>query len=165
MLIMAVGMGVLAAAKIEQYTQVICHQINSDIMDSHPNESQEELLPILLLTPEQCRHSTSVQKKVAQLNLFVNVIMGTLCIVTAPYLGALSDRIGRKFCISINAMSIALGDLVLLVVLSFPSKISYWWVLLCPFVEGLFAGMGGGQSIMGAYVGFLRGGKLLSDGD
>ncbi|KAK9893854.1 hypothetical protein P389DRAFT_174749 [Cystobasidium minutum MCA 4210] len=157
MLIMALGMGLLAAAKIEQYTQIICHQINSDIMDAHPGESQEELLPILLLTPEQCRHSTKVQKKVAQLNLFANVIMGTLCIVTAPYLGALSDRIGRKFCISINAMSIALGDLMLLVVLSYPSKIPYMWVLLCPFVEGVFAGMGGGQSIMGAYIGDCTG--------
>lgn len=152
MLIMALGMGILVAAKIEQFTQTICAQINHDTMLSHPDSDREELLPILLLTPEQCRHSTAVQKKVAQLNLSINVIMGTLCVVTAPWWGSLSDRIGRKWCISLNTMSIALGDLVLLVVLSMPKKISYWWILLCPFIEGIFAGMGGGQSIMSAYV-------------
>lgn len=149
---MALGMGVLVAARIEQFTQTICAQVNSDTILSHPDSDRQELLPILLLTPEQCRHSTLVQQKVSQLNLCIQVMMGTLCIVTAPYWGALSDRIGRKFCISINAISIAMGDLILLVVLSFPKKISYWWILSCPFLEGLFAGMGGGQSIMGAYV-------------
>lgn len=152
MLIMALGMGILVAAKIEQFTQAICAQINTDTMLSHPNSDMDDLLPILLLTPEQCRHSTAVQKKVATLNLTNSFIMGTLCIVTAPWWGALSDRIGRKWCISLNTLSIALGDLVLLVVLSNPKKISYWWVLLCPAVEGIFAGMGGGQSIMSAYV-------------
>lgn len=157
MLFMALGMGILVAAKIEQFTQTICAQINTDTMLSHPDADREDLLPILLLTPEQCRHSTTVQKKVATLNLSINVIMGTLCIVTAPWWGALSDRIGRKWCISLNTMSMAMGDLVLLVVLSMPKRISYWWLLLYPFVEGVFAGMGGGQSIMAAYIGDCTG--------
>jgi MFS family permease len=152
MFVMALGMGLLAAAKIEQFTQTICSQINEDTMLAHPELDQDRLLPILLLTPEQCRHSTEVQKKVAQLNLCINVIMGLSCIVTTPFWGSLSDRIGRKLCIVLNTMSFVLGDLILIVVLAFPQKVSYWWILLYPLLEGIFGGMGGGQSIMAAYV-------------
>ncbi|KAF7845954.1 hypothetical protein BT93_L5820 [Corymbia citriodora subsp. variegata] len=110
-------------------------------------------LPLLLLTPEQCRHSTAVQRRLAELNLSVSVVMGTLCVLTTPFWGALSDRIGRKPVIAVNVMSFFLGVAVLIGVLSHPETVPYQWVILAAAVEGLFAGMGGGQSIMAAYIG------------
>lgn len=50
-------------------------------------------------------------------------------------------------------LSFVLGTGVMLVVLSNPHNLSYYWLLLYPLFEGIFAGMGGGQSIMAAYIG------------
>lgn len=156
MFLMAIGMGVLAAAKIEQFTQAICGQVNEDILLSHPEldpvSDFDKLHSILLATPEQCRHNTTVQKKVAELNALINVIMGVSCVITTSYWGALSDRIGRKVCLALNTLSFVFGDIILVMVLSFPDRIGYFWLLAYPLLEGLFGGMGGGQSIMSAYV-------------
>jgi MFS family permease len=147
---MAVAMGLLAAASIEQFTQTICLQINEDTLLSNPTGQAEQTL--LFLTPDQCRHSTIVQKRVAHLNLLLSVIMGIACVITTPFWGTFSDKVGRKICINLNTLSFVLGDLILVLVLTFPNQISYWWILLNPLIEGLFGGLGGGQTILGAYV-------------
>lgn len=120
------------------------------------NADQASLPPehqILFASPEQCRHSPHVQKKVAQLNMFLQVIMGVLCTLTTPFWGAMADKHGRKFPIAMNVFSFLLGDAVLIIVLKNPEKIHYLWLLLLAVFEGIFAGMVGGQSIMSAYVG------------
>lgn len=139
-------MALLAGPKIELFNQVICHQINEEALVTHPE------LPVLLLTPEQCRHSIPVQQRLAQLNLLLQVIMGVSCTLSTPFWAALSDRIGRRPVIALNAASFVAGDIVLVLVLSNPGRIPYLWLLLFPALEGLVAGMAGGQSIMSAYV-------------
>lgn len=146
-------MGLLAAPKIELYTQAICHQLNADLESSH---SPLELPTLLLKTPAECRHSPAVQRRLSELNLAISLTMGLLCMLTTTFWGALSDRIGRRIPIALNMLSFFLGDLVLIVVLSYPTRISYWWLILYSACEGLFAGMAGGQSIMSAYVSVKR---------
>ena len=149
-LIPTLGMGIVAAPRLELFTQLICRQVNHDISTSSPAD-----LPIFLLNPDQCRQSPTVQRHLAELNLFLQIIMGILCILTTPFWGALSDRIGRKTVLVLNMLSFVLGDVILITVISFPSQIPYFWLLLYPAFEGLFAGLGGGQAIMSAYVRFI----------
>lgn len=139
-------MGLLAAPKIELFNKAICHQINQEAVLAHPD------MPVLLLTPEQCRHSIPVQQRLAELNLILQVVMGVSCILTTPFWSALSDRIGRKMPIALNTASFVAGDVVLIVVLSNPGTVPYLWLVLFPALEGLAAGMAGGQSIMSAYI-------------
>ena len=143
---LGMGMALLAGPKIELFNKAICQQINEEAVMSHPD------MPILLLTPEQCRHSIPVQQRLAELNLLLQVIMGVSCMLTTPFWAALSDRIGRKPVIALNAASFVAGDLILVIVLSNPGKIPYLWLLTYPALEGLVAGMAGGQSVMSAYV-------------
>jgi len=145
----ALSMGLLAAPKIELFTQAICQQINSDTEASH---SPLELPTLLLKTPAECRHSPAVQRRLSELNLSISLTMGILCTLTTTFWGALSDRIGRRTPIALNMLSFVLGDLVLITVLSHPGKISYWWAVMFAACEGVFGGMTGGQSIMSAYI-------------
>jgi MFS family permease len=128
-------MGMVAAPRLELFTQVICQQINQDAIAAH--------LPMLFLDPQQCRHSTTVQKRVAQLNLFLQLIMGVLCIITTTFWGSMSDKYGRKKVLILNMLSFVLGDIVLVTVFTFPDRVSYFWLLLMPAFEGLFGGYGG----------------------
>ena len=132
-------MGLVAAPRIELFTNVICHQINEEMLANH---SPADDMPILLLDPAQCRHSIPVQRQLAELNLTISFVMGVLCVLTTPFWGALSDRIGRKTVLGLNQLSFVFGDLVLLAVLSNPGKDPYMWLLLYPAFEGLFGGMG-----------------------
>ena len=131
-------MGMVAAPRLELFTQVICQQINQDAIAAH--------LPMLFLDPQQCRHSTTVQKRVAQLNLFLQLIMGILCIITTSFWGSMSDRYGRKKVLILNMLSFVLGDIVLVTVFTFPDRVSYFWLLIMPAFEGLFGGYGGRQT-------------------
>lgn len=151
MLGFALGMALIAAPKIEVFTRVICEQVNEDAIMQHASDPLGSPI-LLLLTPEQCRHSTIVNRRLATLTLMFQVIMGVLCVLTSQYWGSLSDRIGRKRTMAINVLSFAMGDIVLLVVLSNPQKFSYFWLLLAPAIEGIFGGFGGGQAIFSAYI-------------
>ena len=73
---------------------LVCKQYLSD---------QAMLDPDFILTPAtpggenpQCAEIVQVQKNVATFTLIMSVIIGTLSAFTAPRLGALSDRIGRR---------------------------------------------------------------------
>ena len=73
--------------------------------------------------------------------------------ISTPIWGELSDRMGRKWIVTLNMVSFCLGIAVMLVVLGNPDTIPYQWLLLYPLCEGIFGGMGGGQSVMSAYIG------------
>lgn len=172
-MLFALGMGMLAPARIELITQVICAQINRDAIAHMPQFPTD----ILLATPEQCRRSPVVQARLSELNLLLQLAMGSECInptfvphpraeyrknpstivtvcvaITTPIWGEMSDRVGRKWIITLNQTSFALGIGIMLLVLSNPDTIPYQWLLVYPLAEGIFGGMGGGQSIMGAYI-------------
>lgn len=127
-------MGLIAAPRIEQFTQVICTQIDSS------------------MSSDQCRKFPQVQKALSSLNLTTQLIMGTLCIFTTPFWGPFSDRHGRKPVLTLSVGVAWLGELIVLVVLANPETIDYRWLLLSPAVSALLGGHHGGASVMHAYV-------------
>ena len=69
----ALGMGMLAPARVEVITQVICAQINRDTAAHLPAFPDG----VFLATPEQCRKSPAVQRRLSELNLMLQLAMGS----------------------------------------------------------------------------------------
>ena len=71
--------------------------------------------------------------------LYAHLISGTLCAITSPRLGALSDRYGRRLILAVTALGMLFGDVVTIAAASYPDKISVYWVLV-EFALGGLAG-------------------------
>jgi MFS family permease len=78
-----------------------------------------------------------VQRAVATFSLTISVIVGTLSAFTAPRLGALSDRLGRKPIMVISSCGGLVGELITILAANYPDLISYKWLIAGSVVDGL----------------------------
>jgi MFS family permease len=96
-----------------------------------------KFLPVVLGEENpQCR-DPHVQSRVANFNLYVNLLSGLFSAIVAPHLGALSDRIGRKkvmICASIGALG---AEIITIIVGSANGGVSVYWLLLGGLLDGL----------------------------
>ncbi|KAJ9611530.1 hypothetical protein H2200_004714 [Cladophialophora chaetospira] len=84
----------------------------------------------------QCR-DPHVQSRVANFNLYVNLISGIFSAIVSPHLGSLSDRIGRKkvmVCASIGSLA---AETITIIVGSTDGRVSVRWLLLSGLIDGL----------------------------
>ncbi|KAH6635349.1 major facilitator superfamily domain-containing protein [Chaetomium sp. MPI-SDFR-AT-0129] len=93
-----------------------------------------------------------VQKQVATFQLALTVTIGILSSLTAPKLGSLSDRYGRKRMIIICSLGGILSELVTIVAAKFPETVPYQWLLLGSVFEGLAGSFTAGSVLSNAYT-------------
>lgn len=85
----------------------------------------------------QCGKIPEVQRNVATFMLMISVITGALSAVSAPRLGALSDRFGRKPILAIASGGGIVMEVVTIFAANFPDVVSYKWLLLGAAFDGL----------------------------
>lgn len=93
-----------------------------------------------------------VQKSVATFSLVLNVLTGILSSLTAPKLGSLSDRYGRKRMMIICSVGGILSEIITIFAAKYPDTIPYQWMLLGSFFDGLTGSFTAGSVLSHAYT-------------
>ncbi|SPQ23588.1 af843f2c-b21c-4fb6-977d-4ee08a5b32c8 [Thermothielavioides terrestris] len=93
-----------------------------------------------------------VQKSVATFSLVLNVLTGTLSSLTAPKLGALSDRYGRKRLMVVCSIGGILAEIITIFAARFPETVPYQVLLLGAFFDGLTGSFTAGSVLSHAYT-------------
>lgn len=100
---------------------------------------------------DQCR-DPNVQSRVARFQLYSALLSGIFSAIVAPYLGALSDRIGRKTVIAFSTLGTFVELILYIVVGLHPEAISYYWLLLGFLLDGLCGSFTAAMGISLAYA-------------
>lgn len=99
----------------------------------------------------QC-FAPDVQKLVAKFSLVLSVTSGILSSLTAPKLGALSDRYGRKRLLIICSLGGIASETVTILAARHPQTIDYRWMILGSVFDGLTGSFTAGSVLSHAYA-------------
>jgi Major Facilitator Superfamily len=135
--------------KINLTTDLICRDY---FYEKSVNDPNSEYIPIIPgENNPQCR-TPAVQSKVAQFELYMNLIMGTFAALVSPRLGRLSDVYGRTKIIALCGFGTACSELVTCIVGTWPNSISVNVLLLGSLLDGLSGSLTGAQVILHSYA-------------
>ncbi|GAA99360.1 uncharacterized protein L969DRAFT_93820 [Mixia osmundae IAM 14324] len=173
-LAMATCMGMTIGPKVEIYNALVCQrlypmsdnstsiiQYNAPSYDGSSTQSSSIDLTFVsssvadqieAMTPEQCRQSPRVQRKVAQLNIMITLAMGILSAFTAGYWGSMSDRRGRLSIMTVSLIGLLSADLVFLLTVKFSHVVDYRMLVLGPLIDGLLGGYATATACTNAYI-------------
>ncbi|KAK3323452.1 major facilitator superfamily domain-containing protein [Cercophora scortea] len=100
---------------------------------------------------EQCQNA-DVQRQVAAFTLIISVMVGSLSSITAPKLGAFSDRYGRKRMMVICSFGGVVGEVVTILAAKYPETVHYNWILFGSFFDGLSGSFTAGSVLSHSYT-------------
>jgi MFS family permease len=135
--------------KINLILSLICREYFSDKSANDPN--------FVLINPglgevdPQCR-TPEVQVRVAQFTMWGGLISGILSALTAPKLGALSDRYGRKRIMMITNAGALAGEIITIFAANFPETFPVYWIFVGYFIDGLCGSMVASGALVHAYA-------------
>jgi MFS family permease len=89
---------------------------------------------------------------VATFTLVLNVTIGILSALTAPKLGSLSDRYGRKRMMIICSMGGIMSEIITIIAAKYPETVNYQWLLLGGFFDGLTGSFIAGSVLSHSYT-------------
>ncbi|KAK3990112.1 major facilitator superfamily domain-containing protein [Cladorrhinum sp. PSN332] len=107
--------------------------------------------PKFKFSNDQC-FEPNVQKSVAIFNMVMTVLTGIVSSMTAPKIGSLSDRYGRKFMLTICALGGISAEIITILAAKFPETVHYKWLILGSFFDGLTGSFTAGSVLIHAYT-------------
>lgn len=133
----------------DRIIDLVCNQHFADRADTDPNF---QFAPIILGGDNpQCR-IPAVQRDVATFTLVLNVIIGILTTYSAPKLGSLSDRYGRKNMMVICSLGGVGAEIIVILAAKYPHVISYKWMILGAAFDGLTGSFTAGSVLSHSYT-------------
>lgn len=99
----------------------------------------------------QCK-VPQVQALATKFTLYMSLISGILSAATSPKIGALSDRYGRKYLLSICIFGGLLSEIVTILAATYEDTVHYHWLLLGAFFEGISGSFITGLALTHSYA-------------
>jgi MFS family permease len=130
----AMSGGTFVVPEFNANLALVCHQRYAP-STSQPGQSPGKLT--LMEELELCLGDKNAQADVSRLIVYCQFTAGILSAITAPILGSLSDRIGRKPILALSTTGILLYNAVMLLILRYPDAIDVRWILVGYAIEGL----------------------------
>lgn len=93
-----------------------------------------------------------MQRDVSAFTLALSVIIGILTMYTAPKLGSLSDRYGRKNMMVICSMGGVGAEVITILAAKYPDVVHYRWMLLGSVIDGLAGSFTAGSVLSHSYT-------------
>ncbi|KAK0538061.1 hypothetical protein OC842_001408 [Tilletia horrida] len=133
-------MGAALAPRAELYIQLVCHELLGQVAD-----------------PLTCRKSPHVEAASASLQLRMTLAMGILSVYTTGAWGALSDRKGRTYVLSLACCGLICTDLAFFAVTLLPPRGwhlpgGYNFLIIGSVIEGL---LGGFATLIAAHQAYI----------
>lgn len=108
--------------------------------------------PVILGSDNPQCNVPGVQKQVATFTLVISVLTGLLSALTAPKLGSLSDRYGRKKLMVIASCGGVVNEIITILAARFPESIDYNWLILGAFFDGITGSFTAGSLLSHSYT-------------
>ena len=108
--------------------------------------------PVLLGSDNPQCNIPGVQREVATFTLVLSVLTGTLSALTAPKLGALSDRYGRKRLMVIASCGAVVNEIITILAAKYPESVPYQWLVLGAFFDGVTGSFTAGSLLSHSYT-------------
>ncbi|KXT06881.1 hypothetical protein AC578_7126 [Pseudocercospora eumusae] len=147
--IMACAFGGIIAPKMNLILDLVCREYIAE----------RSMVPGFTMAPvdfnggdnDQCA-IPEVSARTSMFNLWGSVIAGVLSAITAPKLGALSDRYGRKCILIATSLGTISGEVITICAATFPAKFPVWLLLASYALDGLTGSFLLAMSIANAYA-------------
>ncbi|EGX92909.1 tetracycline-efflux transporter, putative [Cordyceps militaris CM01] len=146
--IFTLAFGGVIVPKVTLILDLVCNKHFADKAAADPSFHAS---PVLGADNPQC-NDPAVQRKVAEFMLVMNLLTGTLSAISAPKLGKLSDRFGRRRLLAVASVGGILAEVVTIVAAKFPAAVDYRWLVLGAFFDGLTGSFTSGSILGQAYV-------------
>jgi MFS family permease len=127
----------------------MCQRYFSDRAASDPTFQFHQI--ILGGENPQCQDA-EVQRKVALFTMGLNVTVGILSALTAPRIGALSDRWGRKRLMVICGLGGISSEFITILCARYPEVVHYRWLMLGSVLDGLAGSFTAGSLLSHSYT-------------
>ncbi|KAL2153218.1 hypothetical protein VTH82DRAFT_4373 [Thermothelomyces myriococcoides] len=147
--VFALAFGGSVVPKLNLIIDLVCKHYFADRSAADPDFTFTPVIPGG--DNRQC-FIPEVQKSVARFTLVLNVTTGLLSSLTAPKLGSLSDRYGRRRMLIVCSMGGIICETITILAAKFPEMISYRWLLLGYFFDGLTGSFTAGSVLSHAYT-------------
>lgn len=135
--------------KLNLIIDLICKKYFREQASVDPNFT---FLPVIVGGDNPQCTIPAVQKHVATFMLGISVIVGILSAFTAPKLGALSDRYGRKRLLALTSFGGLIGEGVMILAGMFPEVIDYRWLIVGAIFDGLSGSFTAGSVLGHSYT-------------
>ncbi|KAI1408897.1 MFS general substrate transporter [Hypoxylon sp. FL1857] len=158
--------GGVLVPKLNLIVDLICRNYYSERQALDPNF---RFAPVILGADNPQCNAPAVQKHVATFTLIISALTGALSALTAPKLGSLSDRYGRKRLMVISSCGGLANEVITILAAKFPNTVSYHWLVLGAFFDGIMGSFTAGSilghsytsdcappSKRGVYIGYLH---------
>ncbi|KAL2175688.1 major facilitator superfamily domain-containing protein [Thermothelomyces heterothallicus CBS 202.75] len=147
--VFALAFGGSVVPKLNLIIDLVCKHYFADRSAADPDFTFTPVIPGG--NNRQC-FIPEVQKSVATFSLVLNVTAGVLSSLTAPKLGSLSDRYGRKRMLIVCSMGGIISEIITILAARFPETVAYQWLLLGYFFDGLTGSFTAGSVLSHAYT-------------
>ena len=144
-----IGFGGILVPKTYLVLDLICQDYLSDRSMKDPTF---HFMPVIFGSENpQCR-DPHVQSLVAKFQLYSSLLSGIFSALVSPYLGALSDRIGRKPIMVYSSLGLFFAEIITIIVGTHAGQISVYWILLGSFLDGICGSFTAGMACAFAYA-------------
>ncbi|POY70213.1 hypothetical protein BMF94_6796 [Rhodotorula taiwanensis] len=126
--------GASATVEIEAIGQIACRLVVAVPVPSASDKERLEWEAMCRVAPDVLARTSSVVTEIL-------LIAGVLSAMTAAWWGGISDRKGRRIILGITSAVDIVTNIVMVLVLAYPAKFGYGWLL----GSAVVAGLGGGQ--------------------
>ena len=141
--------GGLIVPKTYLILELLCRDYLSDRAVKDPNF---QFMPVIFGSENpQCR-DPHVQSLAARFQLYQSLLSGVFSAIVSPYLGALSDRIGRKKVIAFATLGTFCAEVITVIVGTHPGEISVYWILVGYLLDGLCGSFTTSMALSFAYA-------------
>ncbi|KAI6088830.1 MFS general substrate transporter [Hypoxylon rubiginosum] len=141
--------GGIIVPKLNLIVDLVCRNYFSDRQVLDPNFT---FAPVIMGADNPQCNIPEVQKSVATFTLILSALTGALSAITAPKIGSLSDRYGRKRLMVIASCGGLANEVITILAARFPEIVDYHWLILGAFFDGLMGSFTAGSVLGHSYV-------------
>ncbi len=148
--LMACAFGGIIAPKVNLILELVCRQYLSERVILDPGFTY---IPVDFNdgNNDQCR-IPEVQSRVTLLMLWGSLLAGSLSAITAPKLGALSDRYGRRMILIVTSIGTIGGEIITICAATYPESFPVNLLLLGFAIDGMTGSFIVAMAIANAYA-------------
>ncbi|KAI0191606.1 MFS general substrate transporter [Astrocystis sublimbata] len=144
--LLTLAFGGMIIPKIELIVTLVCRNY---FAEEQASDSGNPIIPGG--NYPQC-NSAAVQKHVAAFTLVLSALAGGLSAFTAPKLGSLSDRYGRKRLLVIASCGGIINEIITIFTAKYPDVVDYRFLILGTFFDGISGSFTAASVLGNAYV-------------
>lgn len=147
--IFATAYGGIIVPKVNLILSLICEDYYSDRAKKEPGFT---FVPIIVGGENPECQTKEISALTARFTLYQYLLSGVICAVTAPMLGAYSDRHGRLKVIAFSSLGLLASEIMTIIVAKNFPAVSINWILVGYFIDGLTGSFIAGMAITHAYA-------------